>query len=83
MWLFYFFAAAPRRTWSANEKTALMPLILTAVKEKKPPVKMAIQKLQNTCKVHSLKELNWSNIKFQIWAMAQQKLRNAKKVLKP
>ena len=74
----FFAATAPRRTWNTSKKTALMPLILTSVKEKKTPVlEIAIQKLQNSCKIPSLKDLNWNSIKYQIWAMAQQKIKIA------
>ena len=56
------------------EKEALKPLVLKAYRNKKPPTKSDIKQLNNS----KINKLPWLNVKYQVWAMAQQKLKQAK-----
>lgn len=56
-----------------------MILVNKAICEKKPPKKSEVQKLQKRNKCIAC--LKWLNVKHQIWAIAQQKMRGAKRLL--
>ncbi|XP_063400627.1 uncharacterized protein LOC134685111 isoform X2 [Mytilus trossulus] len=68
-----------KRKWTNEEKEALVILVNKAICEKKPPKKSEVQKLQKRYKCIAC--LKWLNVKHQIWAVAQQKMRSAKRLL--
>ncbi|XP_053392380.1 uncharacterized protein LOC128555047 [Mercenaria mercenaria] len=68
-----------RKTWTGEEKNALTELVTKLYADRKPPRKSEILKCQIQHPV--LKNLNWLNIKYQVWALAQKKSSAEKKVI--
>ena len=49
--------------------------MLKAYREKKPPNKSDITELLKNSRINGIP---WLNVKYQVWAMAQQKIKQAK-----
>ena len=71
----YVVSETEKKKWTEHEKAALKPLVLKAYREKKPPNKSDITELLKNSRINGIP---WLNVKYQVWAMAQQKIRQAK-----
>ena len=70
-----------KRDWSQVEKVQIKHLVEEAVKNKRPPCKGEMVMFQATKADKNLTALPWVKIRHQVWAMAQVKMKEAKKIV--
>ena len=70
--------AIQRTVWSPGEILAIQELVKTCQVQKKPPKKSQVTEVQQ--QNENLKNRDWSNIKFRVWAEVQKKLKTMQKV---
>lgn len=68
-----------RVTWTNEQKEALKPLIQQGFKDKKPPRKAEVERIQKKC--ICLQGLRWLTIKYYVWSAVQRRIGIARKIV--
>lgn len=69
-----------KKKWTEEEKSILDIMVRKSIISGKPPKKADVEHFKKENML--LKNIPWVKIKHQVWAMAQQKTKVAKRVLK-